>query len=221
MKQYLIDRNSESLLIFFTGWGCDESEFDHLESNSDVLILYNYSDLKLDFDFSKYKKFNLISFSAGVFIASIMEFDFDIDNKIAISGNPYLFDEKIGLSKEIQEVLSNITEENANDFARNYLIETEEEWKRFHHSKRSLDSCKEEFVNLKNLYDVQKQNIKDLFNCAIIGENDKIFSVSAQKEFYGSRLQIIKSVRHNMFFRINNYEQIFELIKMSKANFIR
>lgn len=58
MKRYLVNKNSDNLLIFFTGWGCDEFEFEHLESNSDVLILYNYSDLNLDFDFSQYKNYN-------------------------------------------------------------------------------------------------------------------------------------------------------------------
>ena len=66
-----------------------------LKSNSDVLILYDYTDLNLDFDFSKYKNFDLIAFSAGVFVASIMDFDFEINRKLAISGNPYLFDEKL------------------------------------------------------------------------------------------------------------------------------
>ena len=55
MKPFLINKNSENLLIFFTGWGCDESEFEHLKADSDVLILYDYSDLSLYFDFSKYK----------------------------------------------------------------------------------------------------------------------------------------------------------------------
>ena len=109
MKHYLINKNTENLLIFFTGWGCDEFEFQHLESDSDVLLLYNYKDMNLDFDFSKYKKINLIAFSAGVFIASIFNFaDFKInkiDKKIAIDGNPYLFDENLGLSKEMQDIL--------------------------------------------------------------------------------------------------------------------
>lgn len=78
-------------MIFFTGWGCDEYEFEHLDSVSDVLLLYDYSDLNLDFDFSRYKTFDLAAFSAGVFVASVMRFNFDINRKIAISGNPYLF----------------------------------------------------------------------------------------------------------------------------------
>ena len=210
MKKFLIDKNSDNLLIFFTGWGCDEYEFEHLESNSDVLLLYDYSDLNLDFDFSKYKKFDLIAFSAGVFIASIINFGFKINKNIAISGNPYLFDEKLGLSKKIQNVMCNITEKNADDFAKNYLIKTEEEWKIFHHSKRSIESCRAEFDNLKKLYITNLSNIKNIYNQAIIGSDDKIFNVSIQKNFYGKNLKIIKNARHSIFFKINRYEQIFD-----------
>jgi biotin synthesis protein BioG len=213
MQHYLINKNSDNLVIFFTGWGCDEYEFEHLESNFDVLILYDYMDLNLDFDFSKYKKIDLLAFSAGVFVASIMKFDFTINHKIAISGNPYLFDEKFGLSKEIQNILSNITEETANDFARNYLVKTDEEWQKFHNSKRTLESCKAEFKSLKTLYDANKQNIKDFYDSAIIGEEDPIFNVTTQKGFYKDRLTVIKNARHNLFFKIDNYEQILVAAK--------
>ena len=208
MKKFLIDNNSDNLLLFFTGWGCDESEFEHLKSDYNVLLLYDYTDLNFNFDFSKYKKIDLISFSAGVFIASITNLDVKINKKIAVSGNPYLFDEKFGLSKEIQNVLSTVTEENADDFARNYLIKTDEEWQKFHHSKRTIDSCQAEFENLKNLYKKNKQNIRDIFDSAIIGLDDVIFNITAQKEFYGKRLKFVENARHNLFFKINKYEEI-------------
>ena len=212
MKKYLIHKNSDTLLIFFTGWGCDEYEFEHLEANSDVLLLYDYTDLNLDFDFSKYKNFDLIAFSAGVFVASIMDFDFEINKKIAIDGNPYLFDDYFGLSNEIQDILYNITEANAEEFARNYLVKTDDEWKNFHPSKRTLESCQKEFDCLKEIYKNQKQNIKDIYNFALAGSDDLIFNISAQQEFYGNRLNIINNARHNPFFRIKKYEQLLDLI---------
>ena len=213
MKKYLADNNSDNLLIFFTGWGCDEYEFEHLSSNSDVLILYDYSDLDLDFDFSKYKKFDLIAFSAGVFVASVFKFNFDIGKKIVISGNPYLFDEYFGLSDNIQNMLRNVTVENAEDFAKNYLIKTNDEWANFHPSQRTIESCETELSCLKKLYQDNKQNIKDIFDVALAGEEDSIFNLSAQKEFYGNRLKVIKNARHNIFFRIKNYEQIIDYAK--------
>lgn len=207
MKTHLVNNNSDKLIIFFTGWGCDESEFEHIKSESDVLLLYDYTDLNLDFDFSKYKKLDLIAFSAGVFIASVMKFNFKIDKRIAISGNPYLFDEKLGLSKEIQNVLCSITEQNADDFARNYLVKTEEEWEIFHHSKRTIESCRAEFESLRALYTSKQKDIKDTFNNAIMGADDKIFNISVQKEFYRNRLKLIENARHNLFFRVKDFKE--------------
>lgn len=207
MQKYLINKKSDHLIIFFTGWGCDETEFAHLKANSDVLILYNYTDLNLNFDFSKYKKIDLIAFSAGVFAASVVKFDFKINKKIAISGNPYLFDEKFGIPQNIQEILCNITVENADDFAKNYLVKTDYEWAKFHHSQRTIESCRIEFDNLKNLYKNNKPYIKDIFDIALFGGNDQIFDLSAQKEFYGNRLRIVQNARHSLFFRIDNYKE--------------
>lgn len=215
MKQFYLNNGSDCLLLFFAGWGCDEYEFEHLTSESDVLILYDYTDLELNFDFSKYKEINLIAFSAGVFTASVFDFDFKVNKKIAIDGNPYLFDEYFGLSKDIQETLYNVTEENAEDFARNYLVKTEEEYKNFHPARRTLESCRAEFDCLKQIYHSKKQNIKDIYDYALVGENDPIFNVEAQKEFYGDRLFIVENARHNLFFRINSYEDLFRFIKIS------
>ena len=59
MKKYLINKNSDTLLIVFAGWGADEYAFEHLKADFDVLILYDYLDLSLDFDFSKYNFFSV------------------------------------------------------------------------------------------------------------------------------------------------------------------
>jgi len=211
MKQYYINNKSDSLLIFFTGWGCDEYEFEHLKSKSDVLILYDYTDLYLNFDFSKYNEINLLAFSAGVFVASIFKFGVKINKKIAADGNPFLFDEKYGLSKQIQDILYNITEENADEFARNFLIKTDEEYKEFHPSKRTLESCRIEFDCLKNIYQKEKENIKDIYDLVLFGENDTIFNISAQREFYKNKIKFVQNARHNLFFRIKKYEDLLYL----------
>ena len=205
MEKHFIDNKSDELILFFTGWGCDEHEFEHLKTHSDVLLLYNYLDLDLDFDFSKYKEINLLAFSAGVFAASVINFDFKINKKIALSGNPYLFDEELGLSKESQNILCNITEDNADDFARNFLIKTDEEYTKFHNSNRTLISCQREFEALKELYKNNKQNIKNIFDIALIGADDPFFKPTKQAEYYKNKLKIIKNARHNMFFRTDNY----------------
>ena len=212
MKSYLIDKNSDNLIIFFTGWGCDEHEFKHLTSCCDVLLLYDYSDFNFNFDFSKYKEINLIAYSAGVFVASVFDFDCKINKKIAISGNPYLFDEYYGLSQNIQNILCNITIENADDFAKNYLVKTDDEYNIFKPSKRTFESCNHEFECLKSLYETNKDKIKNIYDLLIIGADDTIFNLCAQKEYYKNKVKIIKNARHNMFFKIKSYDEIFQYL---------
>lgn len=213
MKQFFINNNSNKLILFFAGWGCDEYEFEHLKTDCDVLILYDYLNLDLDFDFSKYEEVNLLAFSAGVFVATLFDFGFKINKKVAMSGNPYLFDEKFGLSSKTQDILFNVTEEIAEDFARNYLVKTGEEWKNFHPANRTLESCQIEFNALKKIYQSNIQNIKDIYDIVFAGEEDPLFDINAQKEFYGNKLRIIKNSRHNLFFRIKTYDDILSLNK--------
>ena len=211
MKQYFKSNNSNKLIIFFSGWGCDEYAFEHLTSDCDILIFYDYLDFSYVFDFSKYSEINILAYSAGVFAASVFKHEFKINKKIAVSGNPYLFDEKLGISKAMQKVLCSVTEENADEFVRNYLIKTEEEYKNFRCAKRTLESCNTEFETLKSLYDKETNNINENYDFAVIGENDLFFNPEKQKEFYKTKLKIIPNARHNMFFRFKTYEEIFDL----------
>lgn len=211
MKQYYKSNNSNKLLIFFSGWGCDEYAFEHLNSECDILIFYDYLDLNYNFDFSKYHEINILAFSAGVFVGSIFKHDFKINKKLALSGNPYLFDDHFGISESIQEVLCSVTEENADEFLRNYLIKSDEEYKNFHCAKRSIESCNTEFNALKKIYNQEHKNIKDTYDFAIIGKDDIIFNFETQKEYYRERLKIIPNARHNLFYRFKNYDEIFDL----------
>lgn len=211
MKHHFINNNSNKLLLFFTGWGCDEFCFEHLKSKSDILLFYDYQTLDFDFDFKNYDEINLIAYSAGVFVASVLDFDFKINKKIAISGNPNLFDEYFGISKDKQDLLYNITLETADDFLKNYLIKTEEEYKNFHPAQRTIESCKMEFNSLKKIYSTHKKFIKNIYDTVYMGEFDTIFNFKAQTEYYKDKVKIIKNARHNPFFKIKNYEDILTL----------
>ena len=59
-------------------------------------------------------------------------------------------------------------------------------------------------------YNNNKHKIKDIYDLAYIGEDDKIFDVSVQKEFYKNRLHIVKNAFYNIFYKIKNYSQIID-----------
>ena len=73
MKQsYIIHEHHPRLLLFFAGWGADETPFKmYRPVASDFMVCYDYR--TLDFDASgleEYREINLIGWSMGVWAAS-------------------------------------------------------------------------------------------------------------------------------------------------------
>ena len=211
MQQFFQPKNSDTLIIFFAGWGCDENQFTNLHDNEDVLILYDYQNLDLNFDFSKYRHIDLIAYSAGVFIASIMQNKIpNLRQKIAVCGNPYLMDEKLGLSATTIEIFKTIDLDNFLEFRRQYMVDNEGEFQKYNNlqSLRSLESCQNELSCLQKIYQEHKDEINPDFDLALMAEKDVLFKLKRQKEFYQDKLRIIPHARHHVFFNFNSFREI-------------
>lgn len=177
------------------------------------MILYDYQDLSLDFDFSKYENIYVIAYSAGVFVASIMADNIPhLRQKVALCGNPYLFDEKFGISQENIRTFKAITLDNYLDFRRKYMVVTDEEYERYNklESLRTIESCAAELEALQKLYAERKKQINPQFDKAVAAENDLIFNIDTQKDFYQDKLRVIKNAKHHIFFRFNSFEDILK-----------
>lgn len=211
MKYFYQNNHSKDLILFFAGWGCDYNQFADLHDNKDVLILYDYQDLKSDFDFSKYDNIYVIAYSAGVFVASIFaDIVPNVRQKVALCGNPYLFDEKLGISEDMINIFKEITLDNYLEFRRKYMVFSDEEYERYNRleSLRTIESCQNELVALQKMYQKEKGKINPVFDKAIMAENDLIFNLKAQEDFYKDKLQVIKNAKHHIFFHFNSFEDI-------------
>ena len=211
MQYFYQNNNSCDLIVFFAGWGCDENQFTNLHDQKDVLILYDYQDLNLDFDFMKYQNVYLIAYSAGVFVASIMANSIkNVRLKVAVCGNPYLFDETLGVDKKTIDVFKNITLDNYLDFRRKYMVFSDEEYEKYNklQSLRTIESCESELKALEKMYKKQKDKIDPAFDKAIVAENDLIFKLESQKDFYKEKLTVIKNAKHHIFFKFNRFEDL-------------
>ena len=211
MQYFFQNNNSRDLIVFFSGWGCDYNQFVNLHDNKDVLTLYDYQDLNLDFDFSKYDNIYVIAYSAGVFVASMLTDTIpNVRQKIAVCGNPYLFDEKLGLSLEAIRVLKEVNLDNYLDFRRQYMVFSDEEYEKYNQlaSLRTFESCENELVALQKMYRERKGQINPEFDKAFAAENDLIFKLPVQKDFYKDKLQVIRNARHHIFFRFNSFEDM-------------
>lgn len=214
MQQFFIDNGSSDLILFFAGWGCDENQFVNLKDQDDVLILYDYQDLDLDFEFEKYERIRLIAYSAGVFVASIMQEGLPkLCKRTAVCGNPYLFDENLGLSAATVDVLKKVNLDNYLEFRRKYMVFGDDEYVRYNQlqSLRSVESCQEELQKLQSLYQQYKSKINPEFDVAVMAENDLFFAIDTQKSFYGRKLVAIPKARHHIFFNFKSFREISDV----------
>lgn len=218
MKTKLVTKNSDRLIIFLTGWGCDDVQFRQMTGTSDVLICWDYSDLGFEFDFSNYKTVDLIAYSAGVFVGGLIEEKLpNLRYKIAINGNPKMFDGYFGIPKAVLKVMRNLNLDNFMDFRREYLVTSEKELEEFckNSSIRTFESCKDELDSL------EKYSITDYktmyFDVAILSECDKIFIPKHQTEYFDGKYLLLEGFGHNVFSLFTDYDEIinFALKKLS------
>lgn len=72
IQKYIIHEGNPQLLLFFAGWGADETPFKaYRPAGSDFMICYDYRDLSFDADMLKaYEQVNVVGWSMGVWAAS-------------------------------------------------------------------------------------------------------------------------------------------------------
>lgn len=201
------------MIIFFAGWGCDYNQFINLHDNKDILILYDYQDMNLNFDFNKYKNIDIIAYSAGVFVSCLLSDKIpNIRKKVAVCGNPYLFDEVLGLSSENVQVMKDISLDNYLDFRKKYMVASDEEYEKYNQlqSLRSIESCQNELEYLQQLYQKNKDKISFKFDKVMVAESDVLFNIEAQKNFYKENLVIIKNAKHHIFFNFRSFTEIIK-----------
>ncbi len=222
MKTKLIKNNSSDLIIFLAGWGCDDFQFKNITCSKNLLLCWDYSDLKFDFNFSQYKQIDLIAYSAGVFISGIIQNKLPKFNlKIAVNGNVNIFDEHFGISKSALNFMQNLNLDNYMDFRKNFLVNSKEELEDFNKnsSVRTFESCESELNALQRYY--TEYNPTFDYDVAILSENDKVFIPSHQKEYYKNKYVELKDNAHNIFYTFKSFDSIINFVKAQETIFIK
>lgn len=207
MKQKLVKNNADELIIFLSGWGCDDIQFKNMKSSKDVLICWDYTNFDSSFNYDGYKKYYLIAYSAGVFVAGIIQDKLpEFELKIAINGNPLITDEYFGIPKYIRQIFKDLNINNYMDFRKEYLVMDGKELDYFNQnaSGRTFESCLEEINKLEE-FAAKNKNVMD-FDIAILSDNDKIFTPSHQLEYFNGRYKLLKDSAHNVFYSFRNFD---------------
>ena len=215
MKQYFLDNKSNTLILFFCGWGMDEKPFKPLKTKYDMLLLYNYSDLSLDFDFSKYANIHLLSYSYGVFVAAMFDKQLpQLTTKTALNGTLKPIDNSYGIPEKIFNLtMENMTLETAVKF-RERLFNNDEQLQIFNKNLplREVDDSLFELAQLKKYF---QNEVYCSYDRVLIGEEDKIIPYKNQKRYW---VELIKHADVKIIkgghFPFYNYEFIEQLIEL-------
>lgn len=178
--KWLNKKQNESLIVFFNGWGMDESVVSLLDcENFDVIMFYDYNSLDVDFDFQnleKYKTKHLVAWSMGVMTASL--FNIKYFSKTAINGTLKPIDNKFGIPERIYDLtIRGFDEKGAERFIKNIFNETCDLPK----INRTIENQKSELFALKTY----SANPDFKYTKVLISNYDKIIPTQNQCAFWG------------------------------------
>ncbi|MCD8378174.1 MAG: DUF452 family protein [Candidatus Gastranaerophilales bacterium] len=179
--KWLKHTNSNSLIIFFNGWGMDDFIVSSLDCcGFDVIVFYDYNNLDTDISFDEYSEKHIIAWSMGVMISQLFDFG-DIKSATAICGTPNVIDDKYGIPERIYNLtVKGFNELSAGKFMARMFIDTPP-FEKF--SDRIFESQKTELIKMLEYKDrepVRKIN----FTKAIVSDSDRIIPYNNQINYW-------------------------------------
>ena len=181
--KWLNKKENNELIIFFNGWGMDESVVNHLDyENYDVLMFYDYNSLETDFNFEKIKNYkkHLISWSMGVMTATL--FPVEYMTATAVNGTLKPVDKDYGINPRIYDLtIRGFNEKGAEKFIRN-MFDTPVNLT----ISRELENQKTELSAIKNY----QADISFKYTKVLISDNDKIIPTKSQEEFWKQKANL-------------------------------
>jgi pimeloyl-[acyl-carrier protein] methyl ester esterase len=220
MKSYWLQKNNnEKVLLFFAGWGMDQNPFLKIRSCIyDVIIFYDYRNLfrfditEIDRLLSNYNHADLLAWSMGVWSANFLLDGYKnmFENAVALNGTLLPVDDDYGIPKKIfQLTIDNFSEITRTSFDKRMCVDkcTLNNFE----SNTPFRTSEELKLELSELQvSIQNNNFeKNIFNKAIISDNDKIIPTENQVNFWKDRIEYhILEGPHFIFDRLKFWEEI-------------
>ena len=199
--KWLNKENNNKIIVFFNGWGMDESVVNHLSfEDYDVLMFYDYTNLDTDFDFESLKKYsqkNLISWSMGVMIATLFS-EIDFDKKVAVNGTLKPIDKQFGINPKVYD----LTVYSFGDLGRLKFIQGMFESEVKLAVSRDLENQRDELIALKDY----KANEDFKYDKAIISSKDTIIPTRNQVAYWKKEPNI--EAGHCPFFKFEKWSDL-------------
>lgn len=186
---------ADRLILYFNGWAMTPEAVEHLirPEGYDLLIVWDYRSLDLDFDLSVYKAISLVAWSMGVWAADRFALGLaealPLERAVAICGTGYPVDDAWGIPQAVFEgTMNGLSEANRVRFNRRMCG-----GKTYRHlfealAKRSTDEIKAE---LEAVYRHEVSAERSLpkadalrWSLALIGQEDRIIPADNQLAYW-------------------------------------
>ncbi|EJW92150.1 Dithiobiotin synthetase [gut metagenome] len=182
MKQhFIIQQGHRHLLLFFAGWGMDETPFTSIHPiGCDWMIAYDYRSLSFnDALLQPYTDITLVAWSMGVWAASHIRAHYPhlpIRTCTAINGTPFPIHETKGIDPLLFEgTLKNLSRASLQKFQRR-MCHSATAYKEFLHiaPQRGVEELREELAAIGRQANLLLPVLMQ-WDRAVIGQNDRIF----------------------------------------------
>ncbi|HBO38763.1 MAG TPA: DUF452 domain-containing protein [Pasteurellaceae bacterium] len=215
MKIEFSSRNGAHLLVYFAGWGTPVSAVSHLELPADynLLICYDYRDLSLDFDFSRYDKIRVVAWSMGVWAADYIMRDIPLVSATAVNGTGFPSHDQYGIPCDIfKGTLDGLNEATRVKFERRMC------------GDKSIFMQYQQLSNPRSFSDVQAELAAIYQRLAIINKKatipwtrafismqDRIFPAENQQNYWQNICEI-KALEgaHYPFLQFSRWEELWQ-----------
>lgn len=214
--EWLNKNGSDRVILFFNGWGMDTRAVAHLSIHCDILVCYDYRNIKEAVfpSLTEYREVYVIAWSMGVWAAAnlLPVVGIQPERLIGLNGTEHPVHDQWGIPVRIYQLTERgMNEEGREKFLNRMLVGTEE-LKLFvqNKSRRKLDEVCEELYQIR----MQSTGLQNTLNWdkIYVSEKDIIFPVINQKEWWQNRVEVIRSLPggHYPFYQFKSWEQIID-----------
>ena len=214
MKTKFYDHQGEHLIVYFAGWGTPLDAVAHLilPTNHNLLICYDYQDLKLDFDFSAYQQIRVVAWSMGVWVAErVLQEGITLQSSTAVNGTGLPCDDSFGIPYAIfKGTLDNLAENTRTKFERRICGDkvSFERYQQF--PARPFNEIHQELTALFAMIGQDRRTDLIRWTNALVGSGDKIFMPANQHRYWTPRCTVQEiDGGHYLFSRFTHWSALW------------
>ena len=216
-KRWLNKQGNKSCILYFNGWAEDENAVKHLDTGDfDICMFNDYNPVSpIDEKLNGYSTIYLVAWSLGVWASAklLSPSQIKITKAIALNGTQQPIDINQGISPSVfKATLDAWNEKNRNKFNIRMLGGRKQYAQLVNRiSTREVENQKSELSNiLKEALSNKAVEIK--FDCALIGNNDLIFTPANQFNYWNAKARIVgEDVPHYPFAIFETWNEIIGL----------